>query len=239
MMQGVLQRGTARALAPLAPYAAGKTGTTEDENDTWFVGFTNQITVAVWVGYDNAGDSRRTLGDGATGASVAAPIFQSIVEAAWSHGMSKTALAQPSAEAKSELACNSDPDSGRSRRRGGGGGDCLRLDPKGHAVDARYRLVSRDSAGRDYARRLPTDDGLGWGQWREPGGYAGGGYAPSGYGANGSPGRSAGGSRDWRGRLAPGRAVRLAAAAARRLLELVIFGRLAGDSRLRNLPEVS
>jgi membrane carboxypeptidase/penicillin-binding protein len=104
MMQGVLQRGTAPALAPLAPYAAGKTGTTEDENDPWFVGFTNQITVAVWVGYDNSGDTRRTLGEGATGASVAAPIFQSIVEAAWSHGMSKPALAQPSAEAKSELA---------------------------------------------------------------------------------------------------------------------------------------
>jgi membrane peptidoglycan carboxypeptidase len=64
MMQGVLQRGTARALAPLAPYAAGKTGTTEDENDTWFVGFTNQITVAVWVGYDNPGDTRRSLGEG-------------------------------------------------------------------------------------------------------------------------------------------------------------------------------
>jgi membrane carboxypeptidase/penicillin-binding protein len=205
MMQGVLQRGTARALAPLAPYAAGKTGTTEDENDTWFVGFTNQITVAVWVGYDNPGDTRRTLGEGATGASVAAPIFQSIVEAAWSHGMSKTALAQPSAEAKSELACNQDPDSGRSRRHGDSGGDCLRLDPKGHAMDARYRLVSRDSAGRDYARRLPTDDGLGWGQWREPGGYAGGGYAPggyapSGYGASGSTGgRTAGWSRDGAG----------------------------------------
>jgi penicillin-binding protein 1A len=40
MLQGVLQRGTARSLAHLAPYAAGKTGTTDDENDTWFIGFT-------------------------------------------------------------------------------------------------------------------------------------------------------------------------------------------------------
>jgi membrane carboxypeptidase/penicillin-binding protein len=212
MMQGVLQRGTARALASLAPYAAGKTGTTEDENDTWFVGFTNQITVAVWVGYDNAGDTHRTLGEGATGASVAAPIFASIVEAAWGQGMSKTALAPPSVEAKSELACNSDPDSGKSRRHGGGGGECLRLDPKGHAMDARYRLVSRDSAGRGntYARRAPTEDGNGWGQWREPasgyapGGYAAGGYAPGGnapgsYAAYGSAGRSNGWSRDGSG----------------------------------------
>jgi penicillin-binding protein 1A len=201
MLQGVLQRGTARALASLAPYVAGKTGTTEDENDTWFVGFTNQITVAVWVGYDNAGDARRTLGEGSTGASVAAPIFASIVEAAWNQGMSKTVLAPPSAAAGSELACNSfDPEGGKSRRRRSGG-ECLRLDPKGHAMDARYRLVSRDNV---YARRAPTEDRYGWGQWREPGssaagGYAPGGYAPGGYAAFGSGGRSASWSRDGAG----------------------------------------
>jgi penicillin-binding protein 1A len=44
MLQGVVRRGTARAMAPLAPYVAGNTGTTEDENDTWFVGLTNEIT---------------------------------------------------------------------------------------------------------------------------------------------------------------------------------------------------
>ena len=49
----------------LAPYVAGKTGTTDDENDAWFVGFTNDVTVAVWVGYDNADGKRRTLGGGA------------------------------------------------------------------------------------------------------------------------------------------------------------------------------
>ena len=54
-------------MAPLAPYVAGKTGTSEEENDTWFVGFTNDITVAVWVGYDNADGKRRTLGGGAPG----------------------------------------------------------------------------------------------------------------------------------------------------------------------------
>ncbi len=185
MMQGVLRSGTARALAPLAPYVAGKTGTTEDENDAWFVGFTNEITVAVWVGYDNAGEAHRTLGDGATGAGVAAPIFESIVEAAWSNGMSKTVLAPPSAQAKTALSCSpADPDSGKSRRRGSSSDDCLRLDPKGHPMDARYRLVSRDSAA---PRRNPDDDGSApWGQWREPGGY----------GDFGSTGRPAGWARD-------------------------------------------
>jgi membrane carboxypeptidase/penicillin-binding protein len=96
---------------------AGKTGTTEDQNDAWFVGFTNEITIAVWVGYDNAGESRRTLGDGATGAAVAAPIFESIVRAAWSYGFPKHALASPSAEAAHELSCNAiDHKIGRTTR---------------------------------------------------------------------------------------------------------------------------
>src|SRR5205085_10527589 len=54
MMQGVVQRGTAHTIASLAPFVAGKTGTTDGENDAWFVGFTNEVTVAVWIGYDNA-----------------------------------------------------------------------------------------------------------------------------------------------------------------------------------------
>src|SRR5262249_26011347 len=41
MMQGVLARGTARAISNLAPFVAGKTGTSDNENDAWFVGFTN------------------------------------------------------------------------------------------------------------------------------------------------------------------------------------------------------
>jgi penicillin-binding protein 1A len=160
-----------------------KTGTTEDENDTWFVGFTNDITVAVWVGYDNAGDTHRTLGEGSTGASVAVPIFQSIIEASWKQGMPKTALAPPSPQAQSPLACNSvDPESGEQRRRGTG--EYLRLDDKGRSIEARYRLISRDSA---HARRGgPDEESYGnWGQWREPGGYA--------------FGRSGGWSRNWFG----------------------------------------
>ncbi len=68
----------------LAPYVAGKTGTSDNENDAWFVGFTNDVTVAVWVGYDNADGQRRTLGRGQTGAKVALPIFEQIIQAVWS-----------------------------------------------------------------------------------------------------------------------------------------------------------
>jgi penicillin-binding protein 1A len=85
MMQGVLARGTARSIANLAPYVAGKTGTSDNENDAWFVGFSNEVTVAVWLGYDNADGKRRTLGGGATGGGVAVPIFEPVIEAAWAH----------------------------------------------------------------------------------------------------------------------------------------------------------
>ena len=103
MMQGVLARGTARSLSHMAPYVAGKTGTTDGENDVWFVGFSNDVTVAVWVGYDNADGHRRTLGAGRTGGSVAIPIFEPVMQAAWSYHAPKTALRPASPEAKRDL----------------------------------------------------------------------------------------------------------------------------------------
>ena len=66
ILQGVVQRGTARSRAALAPYIAGKTGTSDEWNDAWFVGFSNDVTIAVWVGYDNA-KGKRTLGAGNAG----------------------------------------------------------------------------------------------------------------------------------------------------------------------------
>ena len=86
----------------MAPYVAGKTGTTDGENDAWFVGFSNEVTVAVWVGYDNA-DGRRTLGSGRTGGNVAIPIFEPVMQAVWAHHSPKTALKPPSPEAKRHL----------------------------------------------------------------------------------------------------------------------------------------
>ena len=104
MLQGVVARGTARGIGGLSPYVAGKTGTTEDAVDGWFVGFTNDVTVAVWVGYDNADGKRRSLGTNETGARVALPIFQPIIEAIWAeHIAPKTPLSRPSPEAQRQL----------------------------------------------------------------------------------------------------------------------------------------
>jgi membrane carboxypeptidase/penicillin-binding protein len=104
MLQGVVARGTARAIGALSPYVAGKTGTTEDAVDGWFIGFTNDVTVAVWVGYDNGDGKRRSLGANETGARVALPIFEPIIEAIWNkHIAPKAPLAGPSPEARREL----------------------------------------------------------------------------------------------------------------------------------------
>ena len=132
--------------------SAGKTGTTDGENDAWFVGFTNDVTVAVWVGYDNADGKRRTLGGGQTGASVAVPIFEPIVQAAWADQSPRTALSGPSPEARKDLvAVRGD----HARRRGGAGGkggvEYLRRDRNGQARDTRYR------AGVARGRRRPRE----------------------------------------------------------------------------------
>jgi penicillin-binding protein 1A len=71
-MRGTVDRGTAYAAHELAPPIAGKTGTTNAYTDAWFVGFTPEYSMGVWVGYD---DPSRSLGGGASGAEVALPIW--------------------------------------------------------------------------------------------------------------------------------------------------------------------
>jgi penicillin-binding protein 1A len=78
MMRGVVQRGTAAAAASLGLKLAGKTGTTNDYSDAWFIGMTPKHTIAVWIGHD----TRKPLAGGshAQGAEVALPVFMKIVE---------------------------------------------------------------------------------------------------------------------------------------------------------------
>jgi membrane carboxypeptidase/penicillin-binding protein len=147
MLQGVLARGTARSMAGIAPFVAGKTGTSDEENDAWFVGFTNDVTVAVWVGYDNAGGKRRTLGGGATGGHTAVPIFEPIMQAVWAHVAPRVVLAPPSPEARRQLSCKSTGGEGRDgKRRGTSERECLRVDARGKVLDTRYRLTSHEGS---------------------------------------------------------------------------------------------
>jgi penicillin-binding protein 1A len=150
MLQGVVARGTAHAIASLSPYVAGKTGTTEGENDAWFMGFTNDVTVAVWVGYDNADGKRRTLGGGQTGASVAIPIFEPIIQAVWAQYAPKTPLNPPSAEAKREMVARPiNLASGDPVTSGGNAKsfvEYFRRDRRGEPFDTQFQLVSREEA---------------------------------------------------------------------------------------------
>ena len=98
-------------------FVGGKTGTSDDENDAWFVGFSNDVTIAVWVGYDNK-RGKRTLGGGQTGGKVAVPIFEPIMQAVWQHHAPKTALRGPSPEASRQLvAMQIDLQQRRAHRR--------------------------------------------------------------------------------------------------------------------------
>lgn len=90
MMEGVVQRGTGTAVRRLNRPVAGKTGTTNDYKDAWFVGFTPELAVGVYVGYDIP----RSMGRTSTGGELAAPIFADFVEAAL-HGQPPTPFTMP------------------------------------------------------------------------------------------------------------------------------------------------
>ena len=78
ILEGATKRGTAKKLKDLNLDLAGKTGTTNKNTDTWFIGFTSDLVVGVYVGYDEP----RTLGKFETGAKTAMPIFKSFIKKA-------------------------------------------------------------------------------------------------------------------------------------------------------------
>ncbi len=202
MLQGVVARGTARAIGGLSPYVAGKTGTTEDAVDGWFIGFTNDVTIAVWVGYDNGDGKRRSLGPSETGARVALPIFQPILEAVWAeHIAPKTPLAGPSPEAKRELVdipidyITGDRVGGQPANDGGLFGgifapasqpssgkafvEHFRRRPDGQVADTQYQLVSREDAYYQSQQWGNNDQGFFGGGYNGNGQWIGRSYYPN------------------------------------------------------------
>jgi penicillin-binding protein 1A len=77
LLRGVVQRGTAARAASLNWPIGGKTGTTDDYTDAWFVGFDPDITIGVWVGLDQ----KKTIGRNMTGAEAALPIWMEVMKA--------------------------------------------------------------------------------------------------------------------------------------------------------------
>ncbi len=78
ILQGVIQRGTGKKLKKLELNIAGKTGTTNENTDAWFIGFTSNLVIGVYVGMDNP----RPLGKFETGSKAALPIFEEFVKKA-------------------------------------------------------------------------------------------------------------------------------------------------------------
>ena len=76
MMEGVIKRGTAKQLKVFNVPIAGKTGTTNENKDAWFIGFTPNLVIGIYVGFDKP----KTLGYKKTGSSVAVPIFKKFAE---------------------------------------------------------------------------------------------------------------------------------------------------------------
>jgi len=111
------------------------------------IGFTNDVTIAVWVGYDNGDGKRRSLGSTETGARLALPIFEPIINAVWSENIApKAPLSGPSPEAQAHLIdLPIDFASGRRLTRGGFV-EHFRLDANGEVDASRNDALQRKLA---------------------------------------------------------------------------------------------
>jgi penicillin-binding protein 1A len=161
IMEGVVQRGTATVLREVGKPIAGKTGTTNDEKDVWFVGFSPDIAVGVYVGYDKP---RHMIGK-ASGGSIAAPIVRDFMKVALAD---KPAV--PFRVPAGIKLIRVDARSGMRASPGQGGGTILEAFKPGTAPPDNYSVIGvADADGRG---------GGGWGGGNGGGenGYVGGGY---------------------------------------------------------------
>ncbi len=107
ILEGVVQRGTAKKLKDLKLNIAGKTGTTNKNTDTWFIGFTSNLLVGVYVGADNP----IPLGRYETGAKTSLPIFKNFFES-----VLKKSEARPFKAAKGTIMMVVDPNTGQKAK---------------------------------------------------------------------------------------------------------------------------
>ncbi len=149
ILQDVIKRGTGRRADGLKQPSAGKTGTTNDLNDAWFMGFTPQLLAGVWVGFDD----KRPLGDKETGGRVAAPIWKAFMEQA-TKDMPLEEFPVPS-----DLKCvNVDPATGLRAAPGGASRlECFRPGTEPIRVaEPGVQMVSDDGGGA--ATTAPAGD---------------------------------------------------------------------------------
>ncbi|HZY63452.1 MAG TPA: PBP1A family penicillin-binding protein [Edaphobacter sp.] len=115
LLQAVVRMGTGAAASQLKHPLGGKTGTTNNYTDAWFVGFSPSVTCGTWIGYD----SRQSLGDKETGARAALPIWMDFMRVAIAHKPEEEfAAANP---AQSKTAAAGTPVAGKSPATAAGG----------------------------------------------------------------------------------------------------------------------
>jgi penicillin-binding protein 1A len=157
MMEGVVQRGTATVVREVGKPVAGKTGTTNDEKDVWFVGFSPDMTVGVYLGYDKP----RQISARATGGGIAAPIVKDFLKLALADKPAVPFRVPPGIK-----LIRIDPKSGMRIAAGSPGGLLEAFKP-GTAPPDSYSIIGyQDGEGRpvsvspDADRVVPTARGL-------------------------------------------------------------------------------
>ena len=148
MMEGVVQRGTATTLREVGKPVAGKTGTTNDEKDAWFVAFSPDLAVGVYLGFDKP----KPMGRGATGGQLAAPVVRDFMKAALAD---KPAI--PFRVPAGIKLIRIDPKSGM---RAGPGSERVILEAfkPGTAPPDSYSVVGYDGGGGSYSTNPADSD---------------------------------------------------------------------------------
>ena len=107
MLEGAVQRGTGKKLKSLKLPIAGKTGTTNDNFDAWFIGFTSNLVIGVYIGYDDP----KSMGKYETGSKTALPIFKNFIK-----NYVKKSEARPFKAAKDTVMMVVDPSTGQNAK---------------------------------------------------------------------------------------------------------------------------
>ena len=139
ILEGVIQNGTGKRLKDLNLDLAGKTGTTNGNTDTWFVGFTSKLAIGVYVGSDNP----KPLGRYETGAKTALPIFKTFVKKAV-----KKEEARPFKVADNILMMVIDPLTGKKAE----------TESKSTIIEAYKKLPSQKILNSDINNRLKNNN---------------------------------------------------------------------------------
>lgn len=149
MMEGVVQRGTGAVVRELGKPIAGKTGTTNEEKDAWFVGFSPDLAVGIYIGYDTP----KPMGHGSTGGVMSAPIFRDFMRIALADRP-----AVPFRVPTGIKLIRIDPRSGM-RAGSGAGNAILEAFKPGTAPPDSYQLINPfDAAANGGPRRGPSSE---------------------------------------------------------------------------------